>query len=108
MVNDTGGSVTGDGSNVAAADAAAEEIRQRGGQAVGDTHSVTTPGDGQVTIDTALRAGGRVDHGAANSAPLETGAAGQQLNAVPTPSGGGTDRRQPNCWTPAVAKRTAD
>ena len=32
----------------------------------------------------------------------------QQLNAVPTPSGGGTDRRQPNGWMPAVAKRTAD
>ncbi|MGO8772557.1 MAG: SDR family NAD(P)-dependent oxidoreductase [Mycobacterium sp.] len=61
VVNDTGGSVTGDGSNVEAAHAVAEEIRGRGGEVVADTHSVTSPVGGQAVIDTALRAWGRVD-----------------------------------------------
>jgi len=61
VVNDIGGSVTGDGSNSETADAVAEEIRQRGGQAVADSHSVTTPEGGQAIIDTALRTWGRVD-----------------------------------------------
>src|SRR6202012_5103196 len=61
VVNDTGGSVTGDGSDSGAADAVAEEIRQRGGEAVADSHSVTSPEGGQAIIDTAIRAWGRVD-----------------------------------------------
>jgi NAD(P)-dependent dehydrogenase (short-subunit alcohol dehydrogenase family) len=61
VVNDTGGSVTGGGSNTEAAHAAAEEIRQRGGQGVADTHSVTSPEGGKAIIDSALRAWGRVD-----------------------------------------------
>jgi NAD(P)-dependent dehydrogenase (short-subunit alcohol dehydrogenase family) len=61
VVNDTGGSVTGTGSNLDAANTAAEEIRRRGGEAVADTSSVTSPQGGQAIIDTALRAWGRVD-----------------------------------------------
>jgi NAD(P)-dependent dehydrogenase (short-subunit alcohol dehydrogenase family) len=61
VVNDTGGSVTGTGSNTDAAHAAAEEIRRQGGEAVADTNSVTSPEGGQVIIDTALRSWGRVD-----------------------------------------------
>jgi len=61
VVNDTGGSVTGDGSNVEAAKVAAEEIRQRGGEAVADSDSVTSPEGGMAIIDTALRTWGRVD-----------------------------------------------
>ena len=61
VVNDTGGSVTGDGSNTKAADAAAAEIRALGGEAVADSHSVTSPEGGEAIIDTALRAWGRVD-----------------------------------------------
>jgi len=61
VVNDIGGSVTGDGSNSQAAETAAAEIRQQGGQAVGDSHSVTTPEGGEAIIDTALNAWGRVD-----------------------------------------------
>lgn len=61
VVNDTGGSVTGDGANSEAAEAAAEEIRQRGGEAVADSHSVTSPEGGKTIIDTALRSWGRVD-----------------------------------------------
>ncbi|HWF28650.1 MAG TPA: short-chain dehydrogenase [Mycobacterium sp.] len=47
VVNDTGGSVTGDGSDSGAADAVAKEIRRRGGEAVADCHSVTTPEGGK-------------------------------------------------------------
>ena len=61
VVNDTGGSVTGTGSSIDAANAAAEEIRRQGGEAVADTNSVTSPQGGQAIIDTALRTWGRVD-----------------------------------------------
>ena len=61
VVNDTGGSVTGTGSNTDAAHAAAEEIRRQDGDAVADTNSVTSPEGGQAIIDTALRSWGRVD-----------------------------------------------
>jgi len=61
VVNDTGGSVTGTGSNIDTANAAAEEICRHGGQAVADTNSVTSPQGGQAIIDTALRTWGRVD-----------------------------------------------
>jgi NAD(P)-dependent dehydrogenase (short-subunit alcohol dehydrogenase family) len=61
VVNDTGGSVTGTGSNTDAAHAAAEEIRRQDGEAVADTNSVTSPEGGQAIIDTALRSWGRVD-----------------------------------------------
>lgn len=61
VVNDIGGSVTGDGSDTAAAEAATTEIRQLGGEAVADSHSVTTPEGGAAIIDTALRTWGRVD-----------------------------------------------
>jgi NAD(P)-dependent dehydrogenase (short-subunit alcohol dehydrogenase family) len=61
VVNDTGGSVTGDGSNGEAASAVASEIHQLGGDAVADTHSVTDPDGGRAIIEAALRAWGRVD-----------------------------------------------
>jgi NAD(P)-dependent dehydrogenase (short-subunit alcohol dehydrogenase family) len=61
VVNDTGGSVTGTGSDLDAANAAAEEIRGRGGESVADTNSVTSPQGGQAIIDTAVRAWGRLD-----------------------------------------------
>jgi NAD(P)-dependent dehydrogenase (short-subunit alcohol dehydrogenase family) len=61
VVNDTGGSVTGTGSNLDAAEAAAAEIRSHGGKAVADTNSVTSPQGGQAIIDTALRTWGRLD-----------------------------------------------
>jgi NAD(P)-dependent dehydrogenase (short-subunit alcohol dehydrogenase family) len=61
VVNDTGASVTGDGSNPGAADAAAAEIRDLGGEAVADSHSVASPDGGQAIIDAALNTWGRVD-----------------------------------------------
>jgi NAD(P)-dependent dehydrogenase (short-subunit alcohol dehydrogenase family) len=76
VVNDTGGSVTGTGSNIDAATAAAEEICGQGGAAVADTNSVTSPEGGQAIIDTALRTWGRVDivinnAGIVSDAPFE-------------------------------------
>jgi len=61
VVNDIGGSVTGDGSSTEAGDAAAAEIRRQGGEAVADNHSVTSPEGGEAIIETALRTWGRVD-----------------------------------------------
>ncbi len=61
VVNDIGGSVTGDGSDTTAAEAAAAEIRQLGNEAVADSHSVITPEGGAAIIDTAVDTWGRVD-----------------------------------------------
>jgi NAD(P)-dependent dehydrogenase (short-subunit alcohol dehydrogenase family) len=61
VVNDTGGSVTGDGSSADAASVVAEQIRQQGGEAVADKHSVTSPEGGMAIIDTAVGTWGRVD-----------------------------------------------
>ncbi|MGH3677014.1 MAG: SDR family NAD(P)-dependent oxidoreductase [Mycobacterium sp.] len=61
VVNDLGGSVTGDGSGVDAAQSTAQEIKDKGGDAVADTNNVATPEGGQAIIDTALESWGRVD-----------------------------------------------
>lgn len=61
VVNDFGGSVTGDGSGRRPAAATALEINQQGGQAIADSHSVAAPKGGQAIIDAALDAWGRVD-----------------------------------------------
>ena len=61
VVNDLGGSVTGDGADADAATAVADEITALGGEAVADTHSVTSAVGGQAIVDAALRAWGRVD-----------------------------------------------
>lgn len=61
VVNDTGGSVTGGGSNAEAARTVVEEIRKRGGEAVADGHSVTNPESAAAIIDTAVSTWGRVD-----------------------------------------------
>lgn len=61
VVNDLGTLVDGQGSDTNAAAVVAEEIRAAGGEAIADTHSVTTPDGGQAIVDTALKAFGRVD-----------------------------------------------
>ncbi|HKV22545.1 MAG TPA: SDR family NAD(P)-dependent oxidoreductase [Mycobacterium sp.] len=61
VVNDLGGSVTGDGAGGDPATETAQEIKDRGGEAVADTHSVATPEGGQAIIDTAVDTWGRVD-----------------------------------------------
>lgn len=61
VVNDLGGSVTGDGSGGDPAAETAAEIIAGSGEAVADTHSVATADGGQAIIDTALETWGRVD-----------------------------------------------
>ena len=61
VVNDLGGSVTGDGAGGNPANDTAQEIKDNGGEAVADTNSVATPEGGQAIIDTAVNTWGRVD-----------------------------------------------
>eukprot|EP01116_Phalansterium_solitarium_P021606 TRINITY_DN678_c0_g2_i1.p2 TRINITY_DN678_c0_g2~~TRINITY_DN678_c0_g2_i1.p2 ORF type:complete len:308 (-),score=146.13 TRINITY_DN678_c0_g2_i1:179-1102(-) len=58
VVNDLGGSTTGEGKSSKAADVVVNEIKQAGGQAVGNYDSVE---DGEKIIQTAIDAFGRVD-----------------------------------------------
>lgn len=61
VVNDLGGSVTGDGAGSDPASDTAQAITDAGGSAVADTNSVATPDGGKAVIDTALDTWGRVD-----------------------------------------------
>ena len=61
VVNDLGSSVTGDGADTGPAETVAREIRDQGGQAVADTHSVATPEGGEAIVRTALKTYGQVD-----------------------------------------------
>ena len=61
VVNDLGGSVTGDGSGADAASAVVQEIQRAGGEAVADSNNVATSDGGQAIIDSALDAWGRID-----------------------------------------------
>jgi NAD(P)-dependent dehydrogenase (short-subunit alcohol dehydrogenase family) len=69
VVNDPGGSLTGDGADVGPAEQVVNEITAAGGQAVASTASVATPDGGEAIIQTALDHYGRVDiliHNAGN------------------------------------------
>ena len=61
VVNDIGGSVTGDGSENAPADVVVEEINSSGGSAVANYDSVATKQGGESIIETALSNFGSVD-----------------------------------------------
>lgn len=61
VVNDIGGSVTGEGSDPAPAERLVEEITAAGGQAVADVNSVATPEGGAALVQTAIDNYGRVD-----------------------------------------------
>ncbi|HVF74662.1 MAG TPA: SDR family oxidoreductase [Acidimicrobiales bacterium] len=61
VVNDLGGSVTGDGGDAGPAERTAQEINDLGGVAVADTNSVATPEGGEGIVQTAIDAFGRVD-----------------------------------------------
>ncbi|MEZ0050339.1 NAD(P)-dependent dehydrogenase (short-subunit alcohol dehydrogenase family) [Mycobacterium sp. MAA66] len=61
VVNDSGSSVTGSGSDAAPAQRVVDEIRAAGGHAVVSGDSVATPEGGQAIIDTAVREFGGVD-----------------------------------------------
>jgi NAD(P)-dependent dehydrogenase (short-subunit alcohol dehydrogenase family) len=61
VVNDVGGSVTGEGADASAADSVVEEIRSNGGTAVAEYSSVATPEGGAAIIARAEEEFGRLD-----------------------------------------------
>ena len=61
VVNDTGGSLTGDGVDAGPAGEVVREIKTAGGEAVASTESVATPVGGKAIIQTALDHYGAVD-----------------------------------------------
>ena len=61
VVNDLGGSVSGDGGDVGPAQAVVQEIHDLGGEAVADTNSIATPEGGAAAVQTAVDAFGTVD-----------------------------------------------
>jgi NAD(P)-dependent dehydrogenase (short-subunit alcohol dehydrogenase family) len=69
VVNDPGGSLTGDGTDTGPAEEVVREIAAAGGEAVASTESVVTPAGGKAIIDRALDRYGRIDilvHNAGN------------------------------------------
>jgi NAD(P)-dependent dehydrogenase (short-subunit alcohol dehydrogenase family) len=69
VVNDVGGSLTGDGADDGPAAAVVDEIRTAGGDAVASTDSVATAEGGRAIVDAALEHYGRIDvliHNAGN------------------------------------------
>src|ERR1700758_5417458 len=61
VVNDLGGTVSGEGADKGPAEAVAQEIRDLGGEAVSDAHSVSTPEGGEGVVQTALDSFERID-----------------------------------------------
>ena len=61
VVNDVGSSVSGEGSSEGPAEQVAREVRELGGEAMADTHSVSTPEGGEAIINAAVEGWGRVD-----------------------------------------------
>jgi NAD(P)-dependent dehydrogenase (short-subunit alcohol dehydrogenase family) len=61
VINDLGGSVSGEGGDAGPAHTTAKEIEDLGGVAVADTNSVATPEGGEAIVKTALDAFGKVD-----------------------------------------------
>ena len=61
VVNDLGGSVSGDGGDVGPAQAVVQELLDLGGEAVADTNSVATPEGGAAVVQTAVETFGTVD-----------------------------------------------
>lgn len=69
VVNDVGGTMSGEGADASPAQQVVDEIRSAGGDAVANTDSVATPAGGQAIIATALDRFGRIDalvHNAGN------------------------------------------
>ena len=69
VVNDSGGSLTGEGADAGPAEQVVGAIMAAGGQAVASTESVTTPDGGAAIVGTALEHFGRLDiliHNAGN------------------------------------------
>jgi NAD(P)-dependent dehydrogenase (short-subunit alcohol dehydrogenase family) len=61
VVNDLGGSMEGEGSDAGPAQKVVDQIVGAGGEAVADTHDVSTPAGGEAIIGTAIETFGRID-----------------------------------------------
>jgi len=61
VVNDVGGSISGEGGDAGPAQRTAKEIEDLGGVAVADINTVATPEGGEAIVRTALETFGRVD-----------------------------------------------
>jgi NAD(P)-dependent dehydrogenase (short-subunit alcohol dehydrogenase family) len=61
VVNDIGSTLTGEGSDAGRAQSVVSEIRDLGGEAIGETSSVGTADGGQALVQSALDTYGRVD-----------------------------------------------
>lgn len=61
VVNDLGGSRTGEGADEGPAAAVVRQITDAGGEAVADTHSVATAEGGEAIVGTAIDSFGRID-----------------------------------------------
>src|SRR5215471_16704631 len=61
IVNDIGGSVTGEGNDKGPAENLVSEIKVQGGEAVADVNSVATPEGGAAIVETAMDNFGRLD-----------------------------------------------
>ncbi|HEY6531995.1 MAG TPA: SDR family NAD(P)-dependent oxidoreductase [Acidimicrobiales bacterium] len=74
VVNDTGGTITGQGSDPSVADGVVDEIRLAGGSAVASFDSVASPEGGAAIVGAALDAFGRVDAVVSNAGIYEMAA----------------------------------
>jgi NAD(P)-dependent dehydrogenase (short-subunit alcohol dehydrogenase family) len=74
VVNDIGGSMTGDGADARVADSVVDEIRDAGGGAVASHDSVEAPDGGAAIVQLALETFGRVDAVISNAGIYETAA----------------------------------
>ncbi|MFJ9629967.1 SDR family NAD(P)-dependent oxidoreductase [Streptomyces sp. NPDC101175] len=61
VVNDLGGSMEGEGSDAGPAQKVVDGIVASGGEAVADTHDVSTPAGGEAIVGTAIESFGRID-----------------------------------------------
>jgi len=61
VINDLGGSVSGEGGDAGPAQRVAQEINDAGGEAVADGNSVSSPEGGAAIVQTAIDSFGRVD-----------------------------------------------
>ncbi|MET7924800.1 SDR family NAD(P)-dependent oxidoreductase [Streptomyces sp. NPDC005349] len=77
VVNDLGGSTTGEGRSTDYADAVVRRIRAEGGTAIANYDTVSTEAGGQAIVDAALREFGRVDAVISNAGNQRNGVFGE-------------------------------